>query len=419
MNTSISKSLARFLERARSEPGLGRNLIAILGLVVLGTSFAGYFLAHERFNPPWENKYSVNATFTESPAVSPGNGQEVRIAGVSVGDIRSASVSKRGEAVLKMRIGQKYRVYDNAKVVLRPKSPLNDMYIELNPGGPPGKLLTDGDTLPSSNSVSPIQIDEVLGHLDENAQAAVTSLLSEADVALANAPTDLPKGLRSTDKVLDDLKPVMEQLDLRRTKLAQLVTALSDISKSAGGNDARLARLATSLQRTLGAVADHGTSLDDSLAQLPEFSAKLRSASVSVSALVGQLDPTLDNLLAASDDLPDALSRVDDSVDNLDSFLKVARPVLEESRPVVADLRPAVADLNRLAADLRPISKRLEPITAGLLPYLPDLSAFVYNTNSMASLRDVNRGILRGFVAISPETIPVSLLNDTAAPSSR
>ncbi len=407
--TTLTRGVGRFWERARSEPGLGRNLIAIVVLVLLGTVFAGYFLSHERFNPPWENKYSVMATFDEAPAVSPGNGQEVRIAGVNVGDIRSASVSKSGEAVLELRIEDKYPVYDNARVVLRPKSPLNDMYVEVNPGTPDGKKLSDGDVLPVANSVAPVQVDEVLSHLDENAQAGLTSLLAESDVALANAPTELPKGLTATDEVLKRLKPVMDQLDARREKLARLVTAMSDISSATGGNDKRLTRLATSLQKTLGTVAKQDGSLDASLAQLPELSTELRRASTSVAALIAQLDPTLDDVRDASDDLPDALSRFDESVDELDGFLDDARPVVNKAKPVAADLRPASYDLRRLIGDLRPITKDLQPLTKGLLPYLDDLSAFVYNTNSVGSLRDANRGILRGQFSISPESIPVDL----------
>jgi phospholipid/cholesterol/gamma-HCH transport system substrate-binding protein len=52
-------------------------------------------------------------------------------------------------------------------------------------------------------------------------------------------------------------------------------------------------------------------------------------------------------------------------------------------------------------------------MTATAVPYLDDLAAFVYNTNSVASLRDANRGILRGLFAISPESVPLDLRTAT------
>lgn len=402
---SARSRTTRFWERARSEPGLARNLVVIAVLFALGSGVGGYFLSHQRFNPPWEDKYTLYATFEAAPAISPGNGQEVRIAGVEVGDIRSASVSDDGEAVLELRIENQHRVHDNARAVLRPKSPLNEMYIELNPGGPPGKEVTDGATLPVANTERPIQVDELLGHLDDNTRAALTTLLSESDSALANAPAELPRGLREADLLLTDLRPVMGQLETRRRTMARLVTAFARISTAAGRDDERLSRLAGSLQRTLGTVAGGRENLDAALARLPELSTQLKAATDGVSELATQLDPTMDSVRGSAGQLTGALSRVDKSVGTLDGTLDAMRPVLAKAGPVVSDLRPAVGDLNRALGDLRPITRRLEPLTSGLLPYLTDLQAFVYNTNSAMSLKDANRGILRGQVNITPQSV--------------
>lgn len=412
----VRSGLGRFWERARTEPGLARNLLVIAVLVALGSAVGGYFLAHQRFNPPWENKYTVYATFNEAPAISPGNGQEVRIAGVDVGDIREASVSDDGKALLKLRIDRKHAVYRNASVVLRPKSPLNEMYVELDPGGPPAEKLAEGDRLPAANSRRPIQVDEVLAHLDENTRNALTTLLSESDVALAHAKDGLPKGIGELNGVLGDLRPVVTQLHERRASLSELITSLSQLSAAVGRDDQRLARLASSLQRTLGTVANRGEPLDDALAQLPGLSQRLRAATTEISGLAGQLDPTLDNVRAASDELPKSLSRFRDSVGELDGFLDDARPVLAKARPVVADLRPAVSDLNHALGDLSPITQRLDPVTSGLLPYLNDLGAYVYNSNSALSMTDANRGILRGQVNITPQSIPLPSLGGAPTP---
>ncbi|MPY78510.1 MAG: MCE family protein [Actinophytocola sp.] len=412
----VRSGLGRFWERARTEPGLARNLVVIAVLIALGSAVGGYFLAHQRFNPPWENKYSVYATFEQAPAVSPGNGQEVRIAGVNVGDIRSTSVSDDGKAVLELRIERTHTVYKNATVVLRPKSPLNEMYVELNPGGPPAGKLAEGGTLPAANSRRPIQVDEVFAHLDKNTRNALTTLLSESDVALAHAKHGLPKGLGELNGVLGDLRPVVTQLNQRRDSLSELITSLSQISNAVGRDDQRLARLAGSLQQTLGTVAKRGQPLDESLAQLPDLSQRLRDATTEVSGLADQLDPTLDNVRNASDELPKSLTRFRESVGQLDGFLDDARPVLVKARPVVANLRPAVSDLNYALGDLSPITQRLDPVTSGLLPYLNDLGAYVYNSNSAFSLTDANRGILRGQVNITPQSVPLPSLSGAPTP---
>lgn len=405
----MKRSISTFWERARSEPGLARNLTAFGVLVALGSLFAGYFLAHERFNPPWEDKYTVYALFEESGGISPGNGQEVRIAGVPVGDIRAAEVTEDGLAQLELRIDSEYELHADARALLRPKSPLNDMYVELSPGSEAAPLLADGDTLPVHQTVSPVQVDEVLAHLDTNTQAALETLLAESDVALVSAPQTLPAGLNESRRLMRDLAPVMAQLETRRENLARLVNALADASAAAGANDQRLQRLAGSLSTTLGTIAGRSASVDETLAQLPELSADLRRTSRSVAVLATELVPTLDNVHRASDDLPDALGRFGDSIDELDGFLDAAGPVLDHAEPVVRDLRAASPSVRRIAGDLRPITSDAEPMTAMLVPHLDDVAAFVYNTNSLASLRDANRGILRGLFAISPESVPLEL----------
>jgi phospholipid/cholesterol/gamma-HCH transport system substrate-binding protein len=269
--------------------------------------------------------------------------------------------------------------------------------------------MPENGVLPAGNSTRPIQIDQVLGHLDENTRSALTTLVNESDAALAGAPTSLAPGLDAGDRVTRDLQPVLTALRDRKDKLASLVTALSTMSTAVGGDDRRLAELSTSLQRTLGVVGDQHDPLNSALAQLPDLAGKLKAATESVQGLSDQLDPTLDNLKRASGSLPDSLSHFTDTVHQVGQTVDAARPVVDKARPVVADLRPLVADVHAALPDLRAVSSRLDPITGGLLPYLNDVGAFVYNTNSTTSLQDANGGILRGLVQMGPTSLPLPL----------
>ncbi|MEU4377238.1 MlaD family protein [Pseudonocardia alni] len=401
--------LGGLFARARSEPGLLRNLAVLAGLMVLGVAVGGILLSQQRVTWPWEDKLVFSATFDQTPGISPGNGQEVRIAGVSVGQITDATVDDQGRGVVEMEIDGDQTVYDNARLVLRPKSPLNEMFVNISPGGPPGREITGGEVLPSSNTERPVQIEEVLGHLDGNTREALGSLLSEADVALASAPAELPRGLTAADGVLQKLQPVVSELNARRDTLAKLTSALSTVSTSVGADDTRLAGLADSLQKTLRSVGAQQDNLDQALGQLPGVSTSLREATGEVQGLSDQLDPTLDNVRSASDVLPGALDRLNGSVEQLDTTLDSARPFLASARPVVGDLRPFVEDANVALNDLRPSTERLDPITDQLLPYLTDLQAFIYNTNDVTSLSDANRGIFRGQTQLAPTSLPLPL----------
>ncbi len=407
---NLRRRWRRNMERLRTEPGLKKNVVVITSLVVLALVAGGFILGNQRFEAPWQEKFELSAEFEAVPGVSPGNGQEVRLAGVIVGQITEASVNRHGRPQLTMKLNPDVAIYDNARLVLRPKSPLNEMYVTIAPGGPPGKRLSSGATLPFTNTERAIQVDEVLGALDDDARSALTTLLSEADDALATAPATLPAGVDATREVLGDLRPVTEQLAQRRTSLRRLVSAISNISTAVGRDDERLADLADSLQTTLGVVASGQSEVDASLAQLPDLLRKLDGATAEVTGLTEQLDPTLRSVKSSSTDLTHALTKLDSTVDRLDETVDVAKPVLAKARPVVADLRPFTGQLRDASPDLARIANRLDPITGTLTRYLPDLGAFMVNTRSVTSMRDGNGGILRAIAVITPTTLPTDLL---------
>ena len=406
----LNLNLARHIDRVRTEPGLKRNVIAMALLLVLAMGAGGWILGNQRFDPPWADAFTFNAEFEAVPGVSPGHGQEVRIAGVIVGQITGAKVASKGHAALTMRLEPGHTVYNNAQLVLRPKSPLNEMYVELTPGTPDSGRLRTGDTIPVSQTHRPVQVDEVLASLDDSTRAALTSLLSESDAALATAPQSLPSGLDQLGTVSEQLRPVAVELDKRREALRALVTTVSQMSTSVGSDDARLAAFAADLDKTLGTVASGSKNLDSAVAQLPDLAARLDSSTAAVADLTKQLDPTLRDVAAASHRLPAALRKVTSTAKTLDGTLDAAEPALALAKPVVADLRPLAADLAVAVPRFETTTARLDPVTAELVKYLPDLGAFMVNTRSLTSLKDANGGILRGMITLTPTTIPNSPL---------
>lgn len=391
---------ARVVQQARSVPGLGRNVVGLLILATVGIVALVLILLNQRFTPPWEDKFVFSAVFDEVPAVNPSQKPLVRIAGVEVGEITDSEVTSDGAAQLTFAIEPDQRIYDDARLVLRPKNALNEMYVELNPGGREGKLLPENGVIPVSQTERPVQPDEVFAHLDRRARDGLGALLAVSDVALANAPGRLPEGLTAVNTTATRFKPLLEKLQTRRENIRQLVTSLSQITTAVGGNNERLTMLADSLQQTLGTLAQRNDELRSSLEQLPGTTGELRRAMTGVRGLTDQLNPTLDNLGRASEQLPSTLQRVSGLVDKVDQTVRSAKPVVSRAGPVVRDLRPIIGDLHGTLEHLEPVARRLDPVTKTLVPYLDDLMAFTYNTSSVFSPSDENGGFVRGQVAI-------------------
>ncbi|EGD43731.1 LigA [Nocardioidaceae bacterium Broad-1] len=392
--------LAAYWERIKTVPGLGRDVTALAVLMVLGVVAAAIIKSYLGGTTPWSDSTLVKAEFAEVPGLNPSAQTSVTMAGVRVGKVTTAKASDDGSAVVTMKLEGEYDVYRDARAVLRPNNPLNEMQVEINPGSPSAGRLQDGEAIPVSQTARPVQADEILEHLDERSQLALTDLLVESDVALARAPQNLPQGLGATNDTLQAVQPVAEALRTRREKIAALVSALSDISVAVGRNDERIGRLADATQATLAVLADSDQALRASLKELPGLTGDLRAALNSTQALTDELDPTLDNLRSASDTLPGSLKRFRSTVGNLGKTLDAAKPVLDKARPVVADLRPLVADVTTSLHDIEKITSPLPDDTRTVMNYLTALKAFVYNTSSVFGAGDANGGLIRGHLIV-------------------
>ncbi|NKQ53218.1 MCE family protein [Amycolatopsis sp. K13G38] len=394
--------LRRTWDRVRTVPGLGRDLTALLVVVALGISSAVYMLSHYGVHAPWQQRFEFSAYFADAHGVTPDNHQEVQIAGVPVGTIVGAKPAANGTAELTMSLDPGVKVYRNAQLVLDTKNPINEMYVELNPGGPPADELSEHGVLPVTQTKRPVQSYEVLDKLDTNTRSALSYLLDASNTALADAPADLPADLRVLNQNATDFRPVFDALATRRERIASLVTDLSQISAAVGDDDTRLTSLVDGLQQTLGALSDRNSDLSATLGDLPGFTDQLNGAMQGVGALTGQLNPTLTDLHNAATALPPALKQFGSTADQLGQTVRLAGPVIDQARPVVSGLRPIVGDLNSSLTDLKPITARLGDVTGKAVPWMNDLAAFFYNDASLLSNYDANAALARGHLAIDP-----------------
>src|SRR3954453_6197153 len=117
-----------------------RDFAAVIVLAIIALGVGGYILSNQRFYLPksvpilGSDFVDYKAEFATAQSVTPGQGQTVNVAGVPVGEISKVEL-KNGRAVISMKIRRKYaHVYKDATALLRPKTGLNDMVIELTPG---------------------------------------------------------------------------------------------------------------------------------------------------------------------------------------------------------------------------------------------------------------------------------------------
>ena len=192
-----------------------RDFVAIGVLIVLGLVTTGVILSQQSANlPSWlpflgHDRFELKAQFSSAQAVTPGQGQTVNIAGIKVGQVTGVDLES-GTAVVTMQIDNSYAplIHPNASLLLRPRTGLQDMTIEIDPGSG-NKQVNEGSTVPLAQTQPNVQPDQILASLDGDTRAYLQLLLQAAGKGLggmaascrpACAASSRPRGIspRST-----------------------------------------------------------------------------------------------------------------------------------------------------------------------------------------------------------------------------
>jgi hypothetical protein len=201
-----------------------KDFAAVIVLMFIAAGVGGYILSNQRFYlPKWvpvvgSDFYTLNAEFSTAQAVTPGQGQSVDIAGVKVGEISKVDLVN-GRAVVQMKIKRKYsKIYNDATILLRPKTGLKDMILELDPGTATSGTVKDNGTIPVSSTLPDINADEILAQLDGDTRDYLRVLLAGAGQGLKNNGTALSATFRRFEPTARDGLKITQQLATRRSE---------------------------------------------------------------------------------------------------------------------------------------------------------------------------------------------------------
>src|SRR5829696_2221121 len=327
-----------------------RDFLAILGLLIVAL-FATYIIVqNERLRIPLleAKPFELKAEMSTAQAVTPGQGQTVRVAGVRVGDISSVDYED-GHAVVTMAIDRKFLpIYKNATILLRPKTGLKDMFLELDPGTNYDPSNDDefqnGGTIPVANTAPDTNVDEILAALDGDTQAYLRLMLVGGGQGLNGRGKHLGKLLGSLGPINRELARLNTQVAKRKENLKTLIHNMNLLFGTVGQDGEGIQQLVTASDHALGAIAS----------QAPD-----------VQRTVGLLGPTLRTTRVALTKT-DALATVlGPAVNSLRPFARKLKPINDSLRrlakdtyaPVKNDIRPFVRNARQPVRNLRPAAK--------------------------------------------------------------
>jgi phospholipid/cholesterol/gamma-HCH transport system substrate-binding protein len=329
---------------------------AIIVLLLLSVVVAGYVLSHERLRFPFieSSPYVLDAEFQTLQAVTPGQGQTIRISGVQVGTIGAVSLHD-GLAVVQMDMDKKYQnlVHTNATLLLRPKTGLDDMFIEMDPGSKSAPVARAGYTFPVSNSLPDINVDEIFSALDSDTRDYLDLLVNGAGQGLQGRTSDLAQVLERFEPTHQDLARVNRAIASRGADLRQLVDSLRRLDGDLAAQRGQLVSLVDAGSQVFHALASENGNISTAVRELPGTLTQATATLTKVQRLADVLGPAAANLLPAAKALPAANAALAAlSAPSAPIVENQIRPFVVAARPVVRNLRPAAVNLAKAAPNL-------------------------------------------------------------------
>ncbi|MEO3929756.1 MCE family protein [Micromonosporaceae bacterium B7E4] len=307
------------------KPFRERNLVAVgaVGLVVLtGLLLTAFRL--DDLSSLGDPAYA--AAFRDASGLAEGN--EVRVAGVRVGEVTEVDLARNGTGPyvrVRFRIDDdELRLGRDTGATIRIKTVLGQKYLALAPAGP-GRLAEDAE-IPLSRTASPFDVMQAVTGLAGTLDEIDTAQLATAFTTLAETFADTPGSVRSS---LDGLSRLSRTVASRDAELRELLERARSVTDVLANRDEEFRRL----------VAD-GTLLLDEVHRrrdaIHELLVGTRDLSTQLSGLVADNRATLEPTLRQLRGVVATLQR---NRDDLERTLQTMGPFLDAFTNVLGNGR--------------------------------------------------------------------------------
>jgi phospholipid/cholesterol/gamma-HCH transport system substrate-binding protein len=320
--------------RFQGRIGRGRaGALTILILIVL------VFLAFTK-SLPWQQPFELNAVFQTSNNLrldSP-----VRIAGVNVGKVTKVERDKGSNMVkVTMTIADSgLPIHKDATVAIRSRIFLEgNFFVDLKPGTPGAPKAHDGDTLPITQTSTPVQLDELLTALQTNDRQYLQELLKGFGDALLRRPSAadnadqdrLVRGKSAAQSLNESLNYAPKAFrNATLVNQALLGTEPHDLSKFVAG-----------LEKTTGALSQNEEQLKDLITNFNRFFAIFASEEQNLNKSVKLLGPTIEHAHSS-------LTHLNEAIPQLAGFARDIIPGVNETQPTITAVTPWIAQAQKL-----------------------------------------------------------------------
>ncbi len=311
--------------------------------------------------------YTVRAIFDDASfAVS---GEDVRIAGATVGSIQSLGVTASNQAAVTFAITNKSFApfYANASCAIRPQSLIGEEYVDCTPGtssAAPLRRIGSGPgagdyLLPVTQTSSPIDFDIVQDISNEPVRQALSVVIDEFGTGLAARGSDLNQVIERADPALGQTDRVLKILASQNRTLAALAVNSDAVLRPLARERRQISDFVVQANRTSTASAARAAEISQTFRLFPSFLRQLRPLMADLGQLAGQGTPLLTSLGQSA-------SSLDTEFADLAPFAAKARTSLIELGNAAQRSQADLVATEPLAQRLKALGTEGEPASANL-----------------------------------------------------
>ncbi len=286
-----------------------RASVGAVALVLIAALCAVAFSA--RSLPIIGEGTTYSAYFSESAGLTSGN--QVQVAGVKVGEVRSVSLD--GDRVRADFTAQDVPLGERTSASIEIRNLLGEKYIKLRPQGE-GELSGD-EPIPVKRTDAPYDIPKALDDVSETAGQIDTEQLAGSFRTISETFQNTPQEMRGT---LQGLSALSDSLAKRDEELRRLVSRTADVSDVVAERKEQVSRLVQDGNRLLEELQKRQEVITSLLSGTERVSEELRGL---VRDNQQELGPTLDKLERVSSMLQRNQDSVANSISALAPYVRV------------------------------------------------------------------------------------------------
>jgi len=277
------------------------------------------------------SSYQVRAIFQDASQVVPGD--QVEVAGNSVGSVSDIALTPNGQAQVTLQINESADrpLHQGTIATVRQASlsGLANRYVDLRIGSASNPAIPNKGVISTAYTNSAVDIDQLFNTLDAPTRKALQDVIQGSASEYTGQGQKMQAAWQYLNPALATSSTLFREINRDTGKFTNFIVKSGNLVTDLAKRQTDLSGLVRNLSVTTSALASQSTALGQSIRQLPGF--------------MTLADKTFVNLRGALDDLQPLVDVSKPVAPKLQALLQQLKPLAIESVPTVRDLANIVS----------------------------------------------------------------------------